>query len=131
MSPAEFMEWYAQCTNTHHFAEIAPLLADDAVYWFNDGSFVGIAEIKAAFEKTWEIIQDEHYAIENIQWLIIENTSAVCIYHFHWSGKINGNELQEGSGRGTSVLGKNADGWQVIHEHLSGMPLVDKIDSSN
>jgi hypothetical protein len=33
MIPAEFLREYAQKTNTHRFEEVAPLTADNAVYW--------------------------------------------------------------------------------------------------
>ncbi len=52
MTPVEFLRDYEQRTNTHRFAEVAPLIADNAVYWFNDGSFQGKDAIKQAFEKT-------------------------------------------------------------------------------
>lgn len=121
MTPEEFLCAYEQRTNTHRFEEVAPLIADTAVYWFNDGSFQGKDAIKQAFEKTWAYIQDEHYAIENIQWLVKNQESAVCIYLFRWDGNVEGQYLQ-GMGRGTSVLQKIAGQWQVIHEHLSALP---------
>jgi hypothetical protein len=67
MTPMEFMQEYERNTNSHCFQEIAPLIADDAIYWFNDGSFRGIAEIKQAFEKTWSFILDEQYTIDHVQ----------------------------------------------------------------
>lgn len=121
MTPIEFLRELERRTNTHRFEEVAPLLADNAVYWFNDGSFQGKAAIKQAFEKTWAYIQDEHYALENVQWLVNDEHSAVCIYHFRWQGKVEGQFLQ-GMGRGTGVLQKVDGHWKVIHEHLSSMP---------
>jgi ketosteroid isomerase-like protein len=121
MTPEEFLHVYEQRTNTHRFEEVAPLIADTAVYWFNDGSFQGKEAIKQAFEKTWKIIQEEHYAIENIQWLVKDQQSAVCIYLFHWQGNVEGQRMQ-GMGRGTSIVKKVNSQWQVIHEHLSSLP---------
>src|SRR5258708_1085008 len=105
MTPVEFLRDYEQRTNTHPFPEVAPLIADNAVYWFNDGSFQGKDAIKQAFEKTWASIQDEHYAIENMQWLVDDEHIAVCVYLFRWQGKVEG-QLMQGVGRGTSVLEK-------------------------
>jgi ketosteroid isomerase-like protein len=121
MTPAEFMRAYEQKTNTHRFEEVAPLLADNAVYWFNDGSFQGKDAIKQAFEKTWDAIQNEQYTIEQVQWLVEDEQSAVCVYIFRWQGMVEG-QLMQGMGRGTSVLGKFNSHWKVIHEHLSALP---------
>jgi ketosteroid isomerase-like protein len=121
MTPIEFLSVYEQRTNTHRFAEVAPLIAEDAIYWFSEGSFQGLAAIKQAFEKTWAYIQDEHYAIEQVQWLANDEQVAVCIYLFRWQGKVEG-QLRQGIGRGTSVLQQFAAGWKVTHEHLSSLP---------
>ena len=121
MTPVEFLRAYEQRTNTHHFEEVAPLIADNAVYWFNDGSFQGKDAIKQAFERTWAFIQDEYYAIEDVQWLVDDEHTAVCIYLFRWQGNVEG-QIAQGMGRGTSVLEKVESHWLVIHEHLSSLP---------
>lgn len=121
MTPAEFLRVYEQRTNTHHFEEVAPLIAEHAVYWFNDGSFQGLEAIKQAFEKTWALIQDEQYAIEQVQWLVNEAQTAVCLYLFRWQGNVDG-QLLQGAGRGTSVFQKIDGQWKVTHEHLSSLP---------
>jgi ketosteroid isomerase-like protein len=112
---------YARRTNTHRFDQVAPLLADDAVYWFSDGSYCGLGPIRQAFERTWALIQDEHYAIGDVEWLTVDSRSATCIYSFHWRGRIDGT-LHEGRGRGTSVFRKFGEQWLVAHEHLSRWP---------
>ncbi len=121
MTPVEFLRAYERKTNTHNFEEVAPLIADNAVYWFNDGSFQGKDAIKQAFEKTWNLIQDEHYAIEDVRWLVDDEHVAVCVYLFRWQGRVEG-QLMQGTGRGTSVLEKLHSHWKVIHEHLSSLP---------
>ena len=121
MTPAEFLHEYERRTNTHRFEEVAPLIADNATYWFSDGSFQGKDAIRQAFEDTWELIKDEHYAIENVQWLVDEKHVSVCIYLFRWQGKVKG-QTRQGIGRGTSVLQKFGNSWQVTHEHLSSLP---------
>jgi ketosteroid isomerase-like protein len=121
MIPAEFMREYERRTNTHRFEEVAPLIAEHAVYWFSDGSFRGIDEIRRAFEETWAVIRDEVYSVEDVQWLVQSGNSAVCIYIFRWRGIVEGQQKQ-GMGRGTSVLTKIAERWQVVHERLSPIP---------
>ena len=115
------MEQYALRTNSHQFAAVAELIAEDAVYWFNDGSFVGLDAIQQAFERTWDYIREEVYEVEDVHWLAQDAKTAVCIYTFRWRGRVNDQSVQ-GSGRGTSVLRKTGDRWQVVHEHLSPMP---------
>ena len=121
LTPAQFMDEYAIRTNTHQFDSVAELIAEDAVYWFNDGSFLGRAAIRQAFEATWAAIQNEIYRIDDVRWLVQDQHSAVCIYTFHWQGQVN-NAVVQGSGRGTSVLSSINELWLVVHEHLSPMP---------
>lgn len=121
MTPIEFMQEYEQRTNTHNFQEVVPLIADDAIYWFSDGSFHGVDEMRQAFERTWDVIQNERYEIEHIQWLISNEKTAVCTYMFHWQGIVEDQSAQ-GEGRGTSVLAKVKGEWKVLHEHLSPNP---------
>jgi ketosteroid isomerase-like protein len=121
MTPAECMAEYARRTNSHHFAAVAELIADDAVYWFSDGSFHGTAEIERAFERTWAVIQHEEYAIEDLTWIAMDEQVATCIYRFRWQGIVD-RRPQSGEGRGTSVLRKAGTRWQMIHEHLSPLP---------
>ena len=121
MTPADFLREYEEKTNTHRFDNLAPLIAEDATFWFNDGSFQGLEQIRAAFEKTWALIKDEHYAVENVQWIAVGQAVAVCLYTFRWEGVIDGRR-QSGTGRGTGVLRKEDERWVVAHEHLSPMP---------
>lgn len=113
-----FLKQYEIATNTHDFDQVAPLIAESAIYWFSDGSFVGISEIKQAFIDTWDKIKDEEYHIDKVQWISYDNNSASCIYQFHWEGIIDG-EKNKGSGRGTNIVIKIDGQWKVLHEHLS------------
>jgi len=116
-----FLAEYEQRTNTHQFALVAPLIAEDAVYWFSSGSYRGLAEIQAAFEGTWKFIQGEIYTISEIGWLAVDEGCAAAIYRYHWQGTINGQRSQ-GFGRGTNIF-RRADGvWRIVHEHLSPLP---------
>jgi len=116
-----FLEQYENATNSHDFTAVTPLLTNDAVYWFSDGSFEGIDAIQAAFEKTWATIQNEVYHITQVRWVAVSDTAATCIYEFTWQGDIDGVH-KFGRGRGTNAITKTADGWKMVHEHLSRYP---------
>ena len=52
-SQEEFLRAYEKAANSGNFDEVAPLLSDDAIFWFSNGLYTGIESIKLAFEKTW------------------------------------------------------------------------------
>jgi ketosteroid isomerase-like protein len=114
----EFLSRYEQASNSHEFDQVAPLLADDAVYWFSNGTYVGIEAIRRAFETTWAAILDEDYRITDVRWLAATDETAACVYTYSWSGMIGG-QRRSGGGRGTNVLRRVATGWHIVHEHLS------------
>ncbi len=114
----QFLKEYEFATNTHDFGNVAPLLYEKAIYWFSDGSFIGIDAIRQAFTETWGKIQNEQYQIRNIEWIGAEEKLAVCTYEFEWKGEVNGKKLS-GIGRGTNVIGKIGNKWKMLHEHLS------------
>jgi ketosteroid isomerase-like protein len=113
-----FLKKYEDATNSHDFDQVAPLLAVDAVYWFSDGSFEGREAIRAAFIKTWDTVKQEIYRIEDVRWLAVSATAAVCVYSFSWQGIINGVQ-RSGVGRGTNAMVKAKGNWLMVHEHLS------------
>ncbi|MDP2838231.1 MAG: DUF4440 domain-containing protein [Candidatus Moranbacteria bacterium] len=114
----QFLKEYEVATNTHDFDKVAPLLDKDAVYWFSDGSYIGVNTIRQAFVDTWNKIQNEKYQIRNTQWISVDKKLAVCVYDFYWEGEVDGEKLS-GTGRGTNVIGKVGDRWKMLHEHLS------------
>jgi predicted ester cyclase len=114
----EFMKAYEKANNSHIWSNVEPFITNNATYWFTDGSFSGIGEIKGAIQSTFDKIQDETYTISDIQWIVRSDAIAVCAYTFHWEGTVGGVK-KNGSGRGTNVLVKNNDTWQIAHEHLS------------
>jgi len=79
MTSIEFMHVYERRTNTHSFATVAPLTADDAAYWLGDGSFVEGDAIAQVFARTWTAIREEQYVIEDVQWLVNDERAAVCL----------------------------------------------------
>lgn len=125
MTPEEFMRTYERRSASHSFEEVSPLIADDAVFWFNDGSFYGKDSIRKAFEQTWALqIQDEKYWLDNIRWFVKAEAFAVCTFSFHWTGRVKGEFKNLGDGRGTCVLKKSESGWKIAHEHLSREPAL-------
>jgi hypothetical protein len=44
------------------------LIANDATYWFTDGSYRGREEIAGALERTFAAIQNELYEIRELEW---------------------------------------------------------------
>lgn len=113
-----FLKSYEQANNSHIWANVEPFIASDATYWFTDGSYTGIDEIRQAIETTFTKIQDEVYEIKDVRWPTVTATNAVCAYRFYWQGTVNGKQAS-GSGRGTNVLEKRNNSWQIVHEHLS------------
>ena len=121
MTPQDLLKLYESQINLHRFDAVAPLIAADAVFWFNDGSFEGHAAIRGAFERTWANLGDETYWLSELRWIAVGDMAASCIYQFNWKASMNGQEVS-GIGRGTTVLRHQADGWRIVHEHLSGTP---------
>jgi len=117
-TPTEFVRAYEQATNSHDTAQLAPLIAPDAVYWFSDGSHRGRDAILTAIADTFATIRDETYEISDLEWITATSNHAICRYRFSWTGTING-QPRTGSGRGTNVLVNNDGTWQMLHEHLS------------
>lgn len=112
---------YIEKLNTHDWAQIAPHVAQDAVFIFTEGTFRGHEAAKAAFEKTFALIQNEEFSVHELLWTTVTDEVAVCHYEFRWKGLIHGQEAA-GGGRGTSLLRKAQGQWLVAHEHLGPAP---------
>jgi hypothetical protein len=74
--------------------------------------------ILSAIADTFTAIRDETYRIYDLEWVVADDNQAVCRYRFSWTGIING-QPRSGGGRGTNVLIRSGESWQVLHEHLS------------
>ncbi|EHJ4666087.1 MULTISPECIES: YybH family protein [Gammaproteobacteria] len=110
--------------NMHDFDQLVPLISPNAIFWFNDGSFCGLKQIRQAFEETWKKFPLENYWLENLEWVAQSKDCAGCTYHFRWRAILNGSAL-EGGGRGTTILRREANVWKITHEHLSQFPKQD------
>ena len=112
---------YVEKLNTHSWDQIAPHVTDDAVFIFTEDTFVGKAAAKAAFEKTFKLIENEVFSIHDVSWTAVTESMASCHYEFRWKGLIEGQE-SSGGGRGTSILRKVDGRWLITHEHLGPYP---------
>lgn len=121
--PETFIRSYESALATQTWENVAPLIHPDCVATFNDGTYHGIAAVEAAFRRTFALIEDEEYRLSEIRWLKEAEHFAVLTYIFNWSGKIDG-KAASGSGRGTSVLVNEGNGWQVLAEHLGPLPVA-------
>lgn len=121
----QFLLSYEQAANSRDFDQVAPLIAEDATFWFTNGVFIGNAAIRAAFEDTWATIQDEVYSIVDVQWAGRAATLAVCTYSFRSDGTVDG-QRQIYDGHGTNVIEKRDGRWVMVHEHLSRLPASEQ-----
>ncbi|MGW0578609.1 YybH family protein [Streptomyces sp. NPDC002920] len=113
-----FLRRYEQANNSHDIDRVMPLIAEDAVYWFSDGSYQGLGEIAGAIKRTFGTIQEEKYEIRDLEWVVLAADHAVCRYRFFWTGVVAG-QPRSGEGRGTNVIVKRDGAWKMQHEHLS------------
>jgi ketosteroid isomerase-like protein len=113
-----FMAEYERAANSHDVRQVLPLIANDATYWFTDGSYRGREEIAGALARTFAAIHDEVYEIQELAWVVATGEHAACRYLFSWRGVVDG-QPSSGRGRGTNVLVRRDGDWQVQHEHLS------------
>lgn len=120
MTPHEAMRSYQQALLARNLDQTMALIADDAVYLFsNETSHIGKAAIERAIDFNFQTIRNETYEVRGLHWLVNGEAMAACVYQFHWTGEINGQEMS-GNGRGTNVLRREDDGsWKIVHEHLS------------
>ncbi len=121
MTPEDFLTQYVAALETQNWDVVAPLIHPDCVAVFTEDTFKGKAAVEGAFRKTFALIKDETYSIDNLHWVLQRDDVAVVTYHFHWSGVIHG-QSASGGGRGTATL-VYADGrWLLLSEHLGPNP---------
>ena len=121
MNHTTALSTYIEALNTHSWDRIASHVAADAVFIFTEDTFIGHAAAKAAFEKTFKLIENEVFSLHDIVWTVVTEDVATCHYEFRWKGLISGQE-SAGGGRGTTILHKVDGRWLVAHEHLGPYP---------
>jgi ketosteroid isomerase-like protein len=118
MTAEEFIDLYQQALATHRWISVEPLIHEDASVTFSTGAVhKGKEAVRFAFERNFSTIEGEEYKTSNVHWVMRDSHVAVYLFDFHWTGRIGGRDAA-GSGRGTSVLIRNGDGWQLLAEHL-------------
>ena len=118
MSAKSFVKEYENALGTQDWNSVAPLISDDAVVIFSNGSLhAGKEASRTAYQYYFNSIQGEEYRIENVRWLTNTADAAAYSFEFHWTGVIDGRQAS-GSGRGTAVLVCKDGRWLVVGEQL-------------
>ncbi|MEM0900903.1 MAG: nuclear transport factor 2 family protein [Pseudomonadota bacterium] len=113
-----FVKEYESALGTQDWNSVAPLISDDAIVVFSNGSLhAGKDAISAAYQHNFNTIKGEEYRIENVHWLADTADAAAYSFEFHWTGVIDGQQAS-GSGRGTAVLVRKDDRWLLVGEQL-------------
>jgi len=97
------------------------LLTNDVVFFYSNGTAIrGKDAFAAVMTASWSVVENYKYSTLDSAWLAQSDAaSAAVIYSFAWSGIARGQDVS-GSGRGTRIFCKGADGgWLIAHEHLS------------
>lgn len=118
MLPEEFIKTYEKALATQEWANIDPLIAEDAAVTFSNGVVhQGKMAIKKAYEKNFSLIQNENYSVSNVRWIKEETSFAVYLFDFEWDGIFHGKPAS-GRGIGTSIIIKESQNWILMAEHL-------------
>ena len=118
MNPEDFVKAYANALASQDWAQVAPLVHDDACVTFSTGRVhTGKAAVEKAFRANFAAIRNESYSVTNIHWVTKSKTFAAYLFDFNWKGYID-DKPAGGSGRGTCVLINEGNGWTLLVEHL-------------
>lgn len=109
------MKKYEAYQNTHDIEKATELIEKDAQFILPDGKYNGLTEIKGAFIKQWELIEDEVFKIRKLNLEQSDDLQVTCRYEYRWKGVIDG-QTTKGKGKGRTIVHKNADGWKIMFE---------------
>ena len=119
MKPEDFIRAYEVALKTQNWENVDPLVHDNACVTFSNGAVhMGKSKVRAAFERNFSMIKSEEYSIQNVRWILKNESMATFVFEFYWEGIINENPAK-GSGIGTSVLINQNGMWVLLTEHLS------------
>jgi ketosteroid isomerase-like protein len=119
MTPTEYKRELVRRMRAKDLEGTLELIADDAVYfWSNGSAMFGKPAIAVGLKANFDGIQNDTYDVSDITWLVESDEVAVCVFMFQWTGEIDGTRA-EGRGRGASVLRRIDGEWRTVHEHLS------------
>ena len=118
MCPKEFVHQYEKALASQEWTAVEPLVHPDICVTFSNGvSHRGKYAVRHAYEQNFSLIKEEEYNITNVHWVFKNESIAVYLFEFSWTGIIEGKDAS-GSGRGTSVLLKDETAWKLLAEHL-------------
>ncbi len=121
----DFLNHFEALARKKNFDLVSDMVHERAIFRFNDGDFIGRRAIRAAFEKTWASSsgapEEEKFFLSDIVVVATDTHSAAATYNWNWEGVSQGKSFRI-QGRGTRVLVREGDRWQIMHEHLSRMP---------
>ena len=118
MTVEDFVHAYEAALATQRWGAVEPLIHPDACVTFSSGAVhKGRPAVQAALERNFAAIRDETYHISNVHWARRTPDVAVYLFDFAWTGLIDGQPAR-GSGRGTAVIVRAGDAWQLLAEHL-------------
>ena len=98
MDHQSFLQHCERVLGAHTWEAVEALIEDDACFIFSDGTFAGKVAIEKAVRKTFALIVDETYRIQDVLRAYIRDDCALYTYTFHWAGLIEGKPC-EGRGR--------------------------------
>lgn len=119
MRPEDFIKEYEAALKTQDWKNVDPLFHDNACVTFSNGAIhMGKSKVRIAFENNFSMIKSEEYSIQNVRWVLKNESMAAFVFEFYWQGIINKN-LTKGNGIGTIVLINENGKWILLTENLS------------
>ncbi len=116
----QFMARFEAALATEDFTQVAPLVHPQAVFRFSEGDHFGMADVKAAMERTWAFeVDDERYYLTDKRVLRSGEDAATVLFTWNWSGNSAEHGPFEITGRGTVQLVRHAGEIKILLEHLS------------
>jgi uncharacterized protein (TIGR02246 family) len=119
VTPDEFKRELIRRMGAKDLEGTLELIADDAVYFWSDGSAMfGKEAIAEGLRGNFVGIENDTYDVFDVKWLVESDDAAACVFRFEWTGEVDGTTVG-GSGRGASVLRRIDGEWRLVHENLS------------
>ena len=119
-----FLHEFERLAEQEDFSLIRGMIDEHAFFRFNDGDFVGLPAIQAAFERTWRgdpSVKKARFYLTDVTVLTVDEKTATATYTYNWEGS-QGNRSFAVRGRGSRVLVHGPAGLRIVHEHLSRFP---------
>ena len=116
----QFMARFEAALATEDFEKVAPLIHPQAVFRFSEGDHSGMADIRAAMERTWAFeVDDERYYLTDKRVLHSGKGAATVLFTWNWSGDSAEHGPFKITGRGTVQLVRHEGTIKILLEHLS------------